>query len=134
MLAPAANLLSGTGDSRLQRGGNLLRSLGADAATGFFICNSFFREDLWNALVRGPMLESLRGYDPADLTRAHYASADTDDELGRALYTDFKTYLPGDILVKVDRIMSMANSLECRAPLLDYRVVEFAPRPRCRPP
>ena len=47
------------------------------------------------------------------------------DPLSRLLYVDFKTWLANDILVKVDR-MSMANSLEVRAPLLDHKVIEFA--------
>lgn len=47
--------------------------------------------------------------------------------LDNALYASSKVYLPGDILHKVDRA-SMANSLEVRAPLLDYRISEFAAR------
>ncbi|MDP7019390.1 MAG: asparagine synthase (glutamine-hydrolyzing), partial [Pirellulaceae bacterium] len=43
----------------------------------------------------------------------------------RLQYLDFKTYLPDDILTKVDRV-SMANSLEVRVPLLSRSLIEFA--------
>ncbi|MBX9796339.1 XrtA/PEP-CTERM system amidotransferase [Sphingomonas sp.] len=54
-------------------------------------------------------------------------SAPAREPLDAAQYADFKHWLPGDIMTKIDRT-SMAVSLEAREPLLDYRLVEFAAR------
>lgn len=124
-LGSVSGLLRNNPVSFLRRGGSLLNSLSVDPATGFFLSNSFFRQDVWNQITAGQFEKESNGYDPADITRNYYTKADSDDHLSQLLYTDLKSYLPGDILVKVDR-MSMANSLETRAPILDYRVVEFA--------
>jgi asparagine synthase (glutamine-hydrolysing) len=57
----------------------------------------------------------------------HFQSVPGQDALTKVQYVDMMTYLPNDILVKVDR-MSMAHALEVRTPLLDHLVLEFAAR------
>ncbi|MGA1794322.1 MAG: asparagine synthase (glutamine-hydrolyzing) [bacterium] len=54
-----------------------------------------------------------------------YARAQGDAFLDRTLYVDVHTYLPDDLMVKVD-IATMAHALEARSPFLDHRLMEFA--------
>ncbi len=86
--------------------------------------------NLWNDGAKEELLSdkmlSLAGKEKTEsLIRRTYDEAGTSDPLNRALYYDFKTLLPDQVLAFVDRL-SMAHSVEVRTPFLDYRLVEYA--------
>jgi asparagine synthase (glutamine-hydrolysing) len=120
-----ANFLAGSNATIWRKGKSLLTSLSQEPAMGFYTTNSQIDDRQWQKLAKQEVKEKLGDYHPSKITIDAYEKSDGPDHLAKILYTDMKTYLPGGILVKVDR-MSMANSLEVRAPLLDREVVEFA--------
>ncbi|MES2753749.1 MAG: XrtA/PEP-CTERM system amidotransferase [Pseudomonadota bacterium] len=79
------------------------------------------RDRLYSAAARS----ALGGYRGERRYVDAMAAAPAREPLDRAQYADFKHWLPGDILTKIDRT-SMAVSLEAREPLLDHRLIEFA--------
>lgn len=125
LFPPLAKVAGSINLNLFQRASSLLHSLSVDPAMGFYISNSFIKDATWQSLVNNETKQKLGAYHPSKQTTDYYHQCDGKDHLSRILYTDMKTYLPGDILVKVDR-MSMANSLEVRAPILDYTMMEFA--------
>ncbi len=101
------------------------QALARDSLAGYFHSVSVMSDELRRPLYTPAFRRALGGYEAIEVLRAHMARAQGDDPLSRAQYLDFKTYLPGDILVKVDRA-SMAHALEVRAPFLDHELVEWA--------
>lgn len=90
-----------------------------------FVGNAFiFGEQMKEEFVRlDPETMNLRRY--LDITQPYYDRAANYDPVTQMQYIDFHTWLPGDILMKADK-MTMANSLELRVPFLDKEVFEFA--------
>lgn len=85
---------------------------------------SFFSDDMKQMLYNKPFPDAETS---ENLLAKCYDRADADSGLDRTLYTDLLNYLPGNNLVKMDR-MTMAHGLEARSPLLDKDYAEFTAR------
>lgn len=87
----------------------------------------YFAESEKEAMYVGPMRDLLRGRRPVSWMEELFAATDAVDPVDAAMAVDVSSYLPYDLLMKVD-ITSMANSLEARSPFLDHHVMEYAAR------
>jgi asparagine synthase (glutamine-hydrolysing) len=103
----------------------VLQNLGTTFERAYFNDMSVLRRDRKTALLTPEFRAQVADHDPFVAFARHFERVRGLDPLSQILYVDLKTWLSNDILVKADR-MSMANSLEVRAPLLDHKVIEFA--------
>lgn len=110
---------------KIFRAKSTLQAIARDSLDAYLHSVSILPNDLHGRLFSDRFRRELQGYTSLEVFRKHAAECDTDDPLSIIQYLDFKTYLPGDILTKVDRA-SMAHSLEVRVPILDTELAAWA--------
>jgi asparagine synthase (glutamine-hydrolysing) len=105
-------------------GRHFLRHYSLEEPERYLDGSTLFRADEKRRLFRREVNEQMSGYNPWQHA-VELLGKRTGSWLSALQQFDLDSYLPLDILTKVDR-MSMAHSIETRAPLLDHKLVEFA--------
>jgi asparagine synthase (glutamine-hydrolysing) len=107
------------------RGRNFLRHVGRDEQGRYLDAIRFFGVDEKPELLTNDIVRLIEGPDPESRLARHFERFSHLPWPSQMMRFDAETYLPEDVLTKVDR-MSMAHSIESRVPLLDNEVIAFA--------
>ena len=118
---PAGGAIS----SPVQRARRLLGNLALDPAERYARYVQIFDGEQRNALYTDEFTAALGGSDALETIVAPWQAASGLDVRDIMLEVDSATYLPGDLIAKID-IATMAHALEARSPLLDHEVLELA--------
>ncbi len=111
--------------SRVRDAKRFLQAASLPKTERYFRWMSTFNREAKKKLYTREFTEKVSNQNPSRFLDEWFATANGSGILDATLLTDQMTYLPNDLLVKVD-IASMANSLEARSPFLDHKVIEFA--------
>ncbi len=120
-LAPTSELRK----SRVRDAQRFLKAAALDDNQRYLRWMSTFMPETKSELYSDDFLAAKNGHEASDFLDRWFAESEVNGLLDATMLTDQMTYLPNDLLVKVD-IASMANSLEARSPFLDHKVIEFA--------
>jgi asparagine synthase (glutamine-hydrolysing) len=125
-VAAVAGALPEIGHPRgvFRRGRRFLAAGGEDAARRYLRWIALFPEEFKRRLYTDQFAAQVAGHDSFDLALGSY-DVRSRDLVDGVLALDVATYLPDDLLVKVD-IATMAHALEARAPMVDHVFMEFA--------
>jgi asparagine synthase (glutamine-hydrolysing) len=128
---PAARALVGavmpaaSSSARVRRARRFTRGALAGREPGYFDWVAHFDEDAKARLCTDDLRAAMGHAGSLSLLRDAFTQSDAREPVQQLLDVDLGTYLPGDLLVKLDRA-SMAHSLEARTPFLDHHLLEFA--------